>query len=179
MIIFDNQLENLKTFKSLKDAVKTMISEEWFAGQLYLFYTSGLKLDDSASETYELMKELFIDELDDHYINLCNVAKSLEFKIPKNEEDFRKYASDVFVNAYDKTVLQNKDIKFYLEKSIEAEYEAVMSYLGVLNQFETELNEIPELKEVVLNNYYDEIDHYDRLKSILDRIVCFENIGLM
>lgn len=178
MIIFDNEIE-LRKFKSFKEAVKAMISEEWFAGQLYLFYTSGLKSENIDSETYNLMKELFLDELDDHYINLCKFAKMYEFKIPKNEEEFREYSSKVFTDAYDKTVLQNKDVKFYLEKSIEAEYEAIISYLSVLTQFESELNEMMDFKQIILNNYYEEIEHYDRLKTILDQITCFENIGLM
>lgn len=169
--------KELLKFKSFKEAVKAMISEEWIAGQLYLYYSSYLKAEDMNSETYDLLKELFIDELDDHYLNLCKCAKFYGFRTPKDEEDFLKYSSKPFVDAFEKTKLQNKDVVFYLEKSIEAEEAAIISYYSVMNQFESELNEMEEFREIVLNNYYEEIEHYDRLKLILEQINCFRNLG--
>lgn len=167
--------KNIIKFNSLQQAIKTLIAEEWIAGQLYLLWATGCN---DSNSTCDMLFDLFKDEIEDHYINLCDKAWMFELKLPRNVDEYLKIAGKPMQKAWEDSQKIGKPVEFYLENAILGEVAAIMTYEAVLNQFPTELNELIELKQVILNNYYEEQEHLGKLQFTLNQFKTYTGMGM-
>lgn len=149
----------MTTNPKIQKLVKKLISEEWIAGQIYKFYTMAMPLEiqDTLKENFDAISD---DELNDHLLSLVEVAKRYEYDVPKTVAEFERFADEELVKLY-KSIKADENPKYYIDQAIKSEMLAVKSYEEALST--EELDDYQEIKMVILNSYYDELDHIDTL----------------
>jgi ferritin-like protein len=78
--------------KKLQDAVRKLISEEYFAYQLYLFSKMAVKKEDRCV-LFDLFTTIATDELDDHMKTLIDWCVEYNVDVPCSEAEFKKCAA--------------------------------------------------------------------------------------
>lgn len=157
--------------KKVQKALNKLISEEMLAYLTYNAYTIAAD-PVNIPVIAETFKEIAEDELNDHHANLVAWALAHGYDIPCNYKEYAKHASEVSVAAYDK-VKKNQDARYYIEEAIKAECDAIMSYTEFLDA-----DYIPyDLNAIMLQNYYDELEHSEDLRSLLYGIDAKEQFG--
>ena len=71
---------------------------------------------------------------------------------------------------------KNEDALFYIEKGIEAEKRAIEAYQKYVDDYDF-AHEHQDFKLIVSNNYYDEIDHLNKLKFMKDSLEAVQQFG--
>lgn len=144
-----------------KKALFKLISEEWIAATMYEQMILGCKAEDR-HYIDKLFNETAEDERNDHYYKLVMFASQFDVKIPCKIEDYKKYAAQDVVKQFD-SWKKDKDAKYYIEQVILAEEYAIISYNEVLNDEKIDDN----FKRLLLDMYYDEIEHLAQFKTLL------------
>ena len=75
------------------------------------------------------------------------------------------------IKLFEKTQ-RNKDAKFYVKLGIESEKRAIETYEKALK--EKDVSSDVELEMILKNNYYDEVEHLEKLNFILSSIDAME-----
>lgn len=104
------------------------------------------------------------DERDDHAKHLIEWALDNDFKVPYKFKDYEKAADEKAVKLLNQ-LKEDQNAKYYVSKGIESEKAALESYEEALKV------EMPyELEQILLQNYYDEVEHYEKLETMLNAL---------
>lgn len=144
---------------TLEKTVKKLISEEYFAGQLYFLFRNALTTTSkNASDFRSSLIETSTDELNDHMLGLIAAARIYGLDVPVSCPEFKIFAGKKDTEAF-MNIKKGKDIQYYIDESIESEKRAIISYNEALAI--PCLMDYPELYSRILNNLYDEQDHLE------------------
>ena len=164
-------MEDKTLDKNIQAAVNKLVSDEWFAGQIYKQFVLLVK-DEDRSKTAEEMLDISRDELDDHLRSLIEFGQSYGFSIPSTYSEMKKFADKEDVKLFE-NCKKNEDALFYIQKGIEAEQRAIETYQKYIDDYSF-AHDFQDLKLIVSNNYYDEIEHLKKLKFMKDSIEAIE-----
>ena len=142
-------------------AVCKLISEEYYAYQLYLFSGLSVKKED-LENVDQLFAEIGKDELNDHMKQLIAWCREYEVEVPASESEFKKLA-DVKAVKLVSGLKKNKDAVYYINEAIKSEEIAIESYKKAL-----EIDGIcllTDLQSLLWHIYYDECEHLDKLNT--------------
>lgn len=165
MIFKENIMETQKKElnKRIQAALNKLISDEWFAGQIYRNFAMVVKAEDRAV-IHDEMLETASDEINDHYNKLVVFALTNGYNIPATYNEMKKFADDEDIKLFEKGQ-KNKDAGYYLKISIDAEERAIETYEKFLQDKEVIAN--VDMQMILKNNYYDEIEHLNTFKFSL------------
>ena len=141
--------------KKLQDAVRKLISEEYFAYQLYLSSKMAVKKEERGV-LFDLFTTIATDELDDHMKMLIDWCVEYNVDVPCSEVDFKKYA-DKKVSRQVLQLKKNKDAGYYLDEARKSEELAIASYKEVLNG--EDVCQFTDLQSILWKIYYEEAEH--------------------
>ena len=147
--------------KKLQDAVKRLISEEYFAYQLYLFSKMAVKKEDRGV-LFQLFTEIAQDELDDHMKTLIDWCIEYNVDIPCSEAEFKKCAA-VKISRQVSQLKKNKDAAYYLEEARKSEELAIASYKEVLDK--DGVCQFTDLQSILWKIYYEETEHLQKIDT--------------
>jgi ferritin-like protein len=153
--------EKTKEEKKNEKILKKLISEEWIASNFYeqMIYAC-------VPEERDVICDIFLknrdDEKNDHYAKLIDFCIENGFDVPCKMSDYEMYADENIVKQFDKWS-KGKNAGYYIEQAIKSEEDAVKSYLEVLNDESV----FDCIKRLVLEFYYDELEHLGNLNSLL------------
>lgn len=153
--------------KDVQAAINKLVSDEWFAGQMYKQFVLLVKEEDRSKIAGEML-EIAADELDDHLRSLVEFALSYRFSVPSTYNEMKKLADKEDVKLFE-NCKKNEDALFYLENGIEAEKRAIETYQKYVDDYEF-AHFFQDFKLIVQNNYYDEIDHLHKLEFMKDSL---------
>lgn len=156
--------------KKIQVTLNKLISDEWFAGQLYRNFVMIVK-PEQRSVIHDQMLDIASDEINDHYKKLVTYAITNGYDVPASYSEIHKLADKDDVKLFEKTQ-RNKDAKFYVKLGIESEKRAIEAYEEALK--EKDVSSDVELEMILKNNYYDEVDHLEKLNFILSSIDAME-----
>ena len=140
--------------------VGKLISEEWMATELYRSLV--ISCADGARDTIAKMFQANADEeYLDHFAKLVNFAISRGFDIPCRFDDYAKNADERAVKLM--RFKKGGDAEYCIGVAMESEELAIESYAEVLNDKDVS----PDMRALVLEMYYDEVDHLNNLKTLL------------
>lgn len=151
----NNEYYNAKIQKILNK----LISEEWLAGNMYSFYMQAVDPKER-SLVFDMFGAISDDEIDEHYKSLVDWALLYGYDVPCTLRDIERHASKNAVRLFN-SFTKNKDAMYYVNKTIEAEEDAILSYQEAL-QCE-ELVQFGDLQAIILRNYTDELQHLENL----------------
>lgn len=159
-----NQNSNIDTSKLLKKtdkALKRLISEEWLASHLYEQMILACPGNERPIIT-DIFSQIEDDEHNDHYSKLINFAlANTIIDIPCKVSEYERYADEKLVRIVNK-MSKGKDVKYYIDLALESEELAINTYSEILN----DENVLDDVKRLILEMYYDEVDHLSTLKSL-------------
>lgn len=143
--------------KAIQKTLNKIMSEEMLAHMLYMgCIVATCKCKAVVFE--KLFIEIAEDELNDHFINLKKWAVANDFEVPFKMKDYIKYAPEC--NKQLDKIKMYEDPLYYIDEAIKSEQFAIASYEEVLQ----DTTNIPyELNAIMLQNYYDELEHLDDL----------------
>lgn len=166
----DNETNKKDT--KVQNALNKLISDEWFAGQMYKQFIIAVDSVER-SQIESQMTDTAIDELADHMKNLIDFAISYGFNVPATYNEMKKYADKDDVKTFE-TVKTGQSAIFYVKKAIESEKRAIQTYQKYVDDYEF-AHDFQELKIIIQSNYFDEIDHLDNFEFIQKSLDAMES----
>lgn len=154
-----NTEENPYFDKKIQKIINRLVSEEWLACNMYRFYEKALRCDD-CEELKQLFATIAEDEYDDHYDSIVGWAEQYGYDVPCSMKDFQKYSGPKQYQLF-MGVQKKDDPEYYIEKALQAEGEAVLSYKEALE--DQSIQEFGDLYAILYRNYYDELEHLEKL----------------
>lgn len=148
-----------KTVKNTQKILNKLISEERIAVDFYLGAISNVNPTQRCI-IEEKFTEIGIDEKNDHLKKLVRFANTFGYDVPFKYKDFEKYASKKMVSKFN-GLKNGKDALYYIENAIESEKDAIQSYEEALAE-----ECVFDFQPVLLNAYYDEIQHLEDLELL-------------
>ena len=160
---------NDKNDSKIQNALNKLISDEWFAGNIYKQF---IVLVDSKyrSQIEDIMLETANDELNDHYASLVAFAKQNGYDVPSTYAEMKKYADKGDVKLFE-NCKKNQDSLFYLKESVKSEERAIEIYEKYVN--DNDFDVVPDLQIIIKNNYYDEQQHLEDFNFAIESIDSF------
>lgn len=148
-----------KTEQSIQHALNKLVSEERLA---YEFYIGCIMAAGKYSKYIStVFSEIAVDELNDHCAKLTTWGLENGYEIPFKYSDYAKYSGKNQAKSIDK-IKQNKEPIEYVELAVENERDSIKSYEELIQK-----GEMPyELNAILIQNYYDEIEHLKKLNSM-------------
>ena len=151
--------ELTKEEKAIQKVLNKIMSEEILAHMFYMgciVATCKCKSDVFSG----MFSEIAEDELNDHFMKLKNWALDNGFEVPFKMKDYIKYA-ERDNKQLDKLKIDEDPI-YYINEATTSEAAAINSYEEALNN-----KDIPyELNAILLQNYYDELEHLEKLNVL-------------
>ena len=142
--------------QDIQRAINRLMSEEWFAGQMYKQFI--LLVDPSDRHLIcEKMAEVANDELDDHFKSIAQFAVDNGFDIPANYNEMKRYADKQDVRDFE-SAKKNQDAMYYIDKAVASEQRAIESYQKYLDDYDF-ASKFQDFKLILMNAYYDEQQH--------------------
>lgn len=89
------------------------------------------------------------------------------FGVPATYNDVKKLADKEDVKIFE-SCKAGEDAKWYIEKAMEIEDRTLKTYDKYVDS--NVLNKIPELQLIIKNNFYDEVEHLETFKFMLESI---------
>lgn len=166
----DNEIKDkdeAKSRKKVQDTLNKLISDEWFAGNIYKQFVFMLKPEDR-SLLEETLVDVANDELNDHLASLVDFASKNGYEVPASYNDMKKHADLEDVKLFEKCKA-GQELSFYIEKSIASEDRAIETYEKYVNDEFFKFN-AQGLDLIIRNNYYDEIDHKEKFEFAKSQI---------
>ena len=149
--------------KKIQKILSKLIAEEMVACEFYVGCVIATKHDVSKQYS-KLFFEIAEDERDDHAKYLIEWARENDFKVPFRFKDYEKHADERAVKLLN-ALKEDQKAKYYVEKAIESEKLALESYEEALKE------QMPySLEQILVQNMYDEMDHYEKLEILLAAI---------
>lgn len=161
MIIMETQ--TIKKDTKIQAALNKLISDEWFAGQMYKQFALAVK-EDERSQIAQQMIDTAIDELTDHIKNLIDFALSNGYDVPTTYNAMKKFADKDDVKLFE-DAKQNQPALYYVKKAIESENRAIEAYQKYVDDYAF-AHDFQDLKIILQGNYFDEIDHLNNFEFI-------------
>ena len=160
----ENKEENKD--KKVQDALNELISDEWFAGNVYKQF---VVLVDKRfkSQIEDLMIETSDDELNDHYASLVAFAKQNGYDVPSTYSEMKKYADKADVKLFE-SCKKDQDALFYLNEGVKSEERAIETYEKYVDNEDLKCE--PSLEVIIKNNYYDEQQHLEDFNFAVESI---------
>ena len=158
-----------KKDKKVQDALNKLISDEWFAGNVYKQFVV-LASDEARAKIEELMLDTANDELNDHYASLVAFAKQNGYDVPSTYSEMKKHADKGDVKLFE-SGKKGQDALFYLNEGVKSEERAIETYEKYVN--DDALSAEPELQVIVKSNYYDEQQHLEDFSFAVESIQAF------
>ena len=156
----DNPLYDAKIQKILNK----LISEEVIANSFYIGCIAAACKCQKAVIS-DMFVEIAVDELDDHYKKLCEWAIANDYSVPFKFKDYEKIAEKKTVEQFN-SLKEEQEASYYVAEAIKSEEEAIKSYNEAL-----EYDDLPQdLNAILLQNKYDEIEHYENLDTLKNAI---------
>lgn len=155
----------------IQAALNKLISDEWFAGQMYKQFIIAVDPAER-SQIAAQMTDTAIDELADHMKNLIDFALSHGFDVPATYNEMKKYADKDDVKAFE-SVKTGQPAIFYVKKAIESEKRAIATYQKYVDDYDFAYD-FQDMKVIVQSNYFDEIDHLDNFEFIQKSLSAME-----
>ena len=156
----------------LQKAVLKLISEEWYAYQLYMFSRLAVK-NEEAETVDKLFNDISDDEINDHMAELIKWCRTYDYEVPCGETEFKKYAAKK-ISKQLADLKKNKDAAYYIDEAIKSEHEAIASYKAIIEY--PEVSQFTDLQSLLWHIYYDEIEHLEKLNSA--KIACEADVDL-
>ena len=167
-----NEKEKTLEEKDIQKMLNKLISDEWFAGNIYKQFAILVK-PEQRNAIFDTMVDVANDELNDHYKSLVEFALQNEYSIPTTYNEMKKFADKDDVKLFE-NCKKGEDAIWYVGKGIEAEDRAIKIYEEYVDQ--DWLNKVPELQMTVKNNYYDEIEHLNTFEFMMDSFEAMKQI---
>ena len=161
--------EEEKKDKKVQDALNKLISDEWFAGNIYKQFVV-LASNEARTQIEELMLETSDDELNDHYASLVAFAKQNGYDVPSTYSEMKKYADKGDVKLFE-SCKKGQDSMFYFEEGVKSEERAIETYEKYVNG--DALESEPNFQVIVKSNYYDEIQHLEDFNFAIESLQAF------
>ena len=166
-----NAIEENK--KNIQKMLNKLISDEWFAGHIYKQFILLVKAD-GRNAISEPMHDVATDEIDDHFKNLVEFALLNGYSVPVTYSEMKKFADKDDVKLFE-NCKKDEDAIWYVQKGIESEKRAIDAYDEYVD--ENWLNDFPELQIIIRNNFYDEIEHLNTFKFMLESFEAMKNFN--
>ena len=156
--------------KKIQTALNKLISDEWFAGNVYKQF---VVLIDQKFKSYieDLMLETADDELNDHYASLVEFAKQNGYDVPSTYSEMKKYADKTDVKLFE-SCKKDQNALFYLNEGVKSEERAIETYEKYVDNEDLKCE--PNLEVIIKNNYYDEQQHLEDFNFAIESIQAFE-----
>lgn len=162
--------EEQKKDKKVQDALNKLISDEWFAGNVYKQFVV-LASNEARAQLSDLLIETANDELDDHYASLVSFAKQNGYDVPSTYSEMKKFADKGDVKLFE-NCKKDQDSMFYLEEGVKSEERAIETYEKYVDN--EDLRYEPGLEVIIKNNYYDEQQHLEDFNFAIESIQAFD-----
>ena len=159
-----------KKDKKVQDALNKLISDEWFAGNVYKQFVV-LVVKRFKPQIEDLMIETSDDELNDHYASLVAFAKQNGYDVPSTYSEMKKYADKADVKLFE-SCKKDQDALFYLNEGVKSEERAIETYEKYVDSEDLKCE--PSLEVIIKNNYYDEQQHLEDFNFAVESIQAFE-----
>ena len=159
-----------KKDKKVQDALNKLISDEWFAGNVYKQFVV-LVNQKFKPQIEDLMLETADDELNDHYASLVAFAKHNGYDVPSTYSEMKKYADKTDVKLFE-SCKKDQDALFYLNEGVKSEKRAIETYEKYVDNEDLKCE--PNLEVIIKNNYYDEQQHLEDFNFAIESIHAFE-----
>ena len=159
-----------KKDKKVQDALNKLISDEWFAGNIYKQFVV-LASNEARAQIEQLLLETADDELNDHYASLVAFAKQNGYDVPSTYSEMKKYADKTDVKLFE-SCKKDQDALFYLNEGVKSEERAIETYEKYVNGDELACE--PNLEVIIKNNYYDEQQHLEDFNFAIESIQAFD-----
>ena len=145
--------------KNIQKLLNKIMSEEMLAHMFYMgCIVATCKCNSAVFQ--KMFTEIAEDELNDHFMKLKNWATENCFKVPFKMKDYAKHAEKD--NRRLESLKLDEEALYYVDAAILSELDAIASYEEALDN-----EDIPyELNAILLQNYYDEIEHLDQLRTL-------------
>lgn len=98
--------------KDVQAAIDKLVSDEWFAGQMYTQFVLLVKEEDRSKIAGEML-EIADDELDDHLRSIIEFALSYRFSVPSTYSEMKKLADKEDVKTFE-NCKKGQDALFYI-----------------------------------------------------------------
>jgi len=112
----------------------------------------------------EQFTDIAKDELEDHYAKLIEYAESHGYNYPIGYKELSKHVNDKTIKMFE-SIKKGEDPMTYVRMALESEVDAVKSYSEALQIIEP-VDYNSDLKVILMNNYYDENEHFETLKFL-------------
>ena len=159
-----NEKEKTLEEKDIQKMLNKLISDEWFAGNIYKQFAILVK-PEQRNAIFDTMVDVADDELNDHYKSLVEFALQNGYSVPTTYSEMKKFADKEDIKLFE-NCRKGEDAIWYVGKGIEAENRAIKTYEEYVDQ--DWLNKYPELQMIVKNNYYDEVEHLNTFEFMMD-----------
>lgn len=157
--------KNDETFNpKVQKLLSKLISEEQIASE---FYRGCIKATCpcQSAEFGSIFSEIAKDELDDHAAKLIAYAIENDYDVPFKYKDYEKYAEDKVVKQFN-ALKTGEKTKYYISEAVKSEELAIKSYDEAIHT-----EDIPyDVVSLLYQNYYDELEHYSKLKILEDAL---------
>lgn len=158
-----------KERKVVQDALNKLISDEWFAGNVYKQFV--VLVDNMYKPQVEdIMLETANDELNDHYASLVSFAKQNGYDVPSTYSEMKKYADKGDVKLFE-SCKKGQDSLYYLKEGVNSEERAIETYEKYID--DESLKCEPQLQVIIRNNFYDEQQHLEDFNFAIESIESF------
>lgn len=156
----DRKEENPFYDEKVQKILNKLISEEVIANNFYIGCIAAACKCQKAMFN-DMFVDIAIDELDDHCKKLCDWASANDYSVPYKFKDYEKHASKSVVEQFDK-LKDDQEASYYVEEALKSEKDAIQSYEEAMKY-----EDLPqELNAILLQNYYDEIEHHENLQTL-------------
>lgn len=155
--------------KYVQSVLDKLISDEWFAGNIYKQFVVLVK-DCCKHQIEQIMLETSDDELNDHYKNLVMFAKQNGYDVPSTYSEMKKHADKDDIKLFE-SCKKDQDALFYLDEGVKSEERAINIYEKFL--YDDKLACAPQLQVIVKSNYYDEQQHLEDFSFAVESIQAF------
>ena len=146
--------------KDVQAAINKLVSDEWFAGNIYRYFVISVNEEDRSKISGEML-DISSDELNDHLKSIIDFALANGFSVPASYNEMKKFADKEDVKLFE-NCKKNENALFYIDKGIDAENRAIKTYQKYVDDYDFS-HSFQDFKLIIQNNYYDEIDHLDKL----------------
>ena len=166
---WSKMMEKQEKDKKVQAALSKLISDEWFAGNVYKQFV--LLVDPMYRPQIEdLMLETANDELNDHYASLVAFAVQNGYDVPSTYAEMKKHADKDDVKLFE-SCKKGQDSMFYLAEGVKSEERAIETYEKYVNGDELACE--PNLEVIIKNNYYDEQQHLEDFNFAIESIQAY------
>lgn len=165
--------EEEKKDKKVQDALNKLISDEWFAGNIYKQFVV-LASNEARLQLEDLMLETADDELNDHYKSLVDFAKKNSYDVPSTYSEMKKFADKGDIKLFE-SCKKDQNSMFYLEEGVKSEERAIETYEKYVDNEDIACE--PELEVIIKNNYYDEQQHLEDFNFAIESLQAFERFN--